>query len=103
MGRFKKFGLSKRLVENPRIIVVQPLGYRDLLALTISAKVVLTDSGGIQEECCVVGTPCLTLRANIERPATLIENGGTNNLVGTKSCPREKSLPQRTQRSAKSL
>lgn len=83
MGRLKEFGFWSRLVSNPRVIVVQPLGYQDLLALTISAKVFLTDSGGIQEECCVVGTPCLTLRANTERPTTLAENGGTNNLVGT--------------------
>ena len=82
MGRFKEFGLWSRLSSNPRVIVVQPLGYQDLLALTISAQVFLTDSGGIQEECCVVGTPCLTLRANTERPATLAENGGTNHLVG---------------------
>ncbi|MEO8385758.1 MAG: UDP-N-acetylglucosamine 2-epimerase (non-hydrolyzing) [Betaproteobacteria bacterium] len=82
-GRFKEFGLWTRLISSPRIIVVDPLGYLDLLALTIAARVFLTDSGGIQEECCVIGTPCLTLRANTERPATLVENGGTNHLVGT--------------------
>ena len=83
VGRLKEFGLWPRLTSSPRIIVVQPLGYLDLLALTSSARVVLTDSGGIQEECCVLGTPCLTLRSNTERPATLVENGGTNHLVGT--------------------
>ncbi len=82
-GRFREFGLWDRLAANPRIAVVDPLGYLDLLALTSSARVVLTDSGGIQEECCVVGTPCLTLRDNTERPATLAEHGGTNRLVGT--------------------
>jgi UDP-N-acetylglucosamine 2-epimerase (non-hydrolysing) len=83
IGRLKEFGLWPRLENSARIIVVDPLGYGDLLALTMSARVVLTDSGGIQEECCVVGTPCLTLRANTERPATLAEHGGTNHLVGT--------------------
>ena len=83
MGRLKDCGLWPRITSNPRINVIQPLGYTDLLTLTISARVVLTDSGGIQEECCVVGTPCITLRANTERPATLVENGGTNHLVGT--------------------
>ena len=83
VGRFKEFGLWERLTSSPRIVVVEPLAYLDLLALTTVARVVLTDSGGIQEECCVVGTPCLTLRANTERPATLDENGGTNHLVGT--------------------
>ncbi len=83
VARLNEFGLWTRLTSSPRIIVVQPLGYLDLLALTSSARVVLTDSGGIQEECCVLGTPCLTLRSNTERPATLVENGGTNHLVGT--------------------
>lgn len=82
-GRFKEYGLWQRLTSGSRIIVVEPLGYLDLLALTSVARVVLTDSGGIQEECCIVGTPCLTLRANTERPVTLAENGGTNHLVGT--------------------
>jgi UDP-N-acetylglucosamine 2-epimerase (non-hydrolysing) len=82
-GRFREFGLVERLARHPRVALVEPLGYVDLLALTRSARIVLTDSGGIQEECCVMGTPCLTLRANTERPATLAANGGTNHLVGT--------------------
>jgi UDP-N-acetylglucosamine 2-epimerase (non-hydrolysing) len=82
-GKLTEFGLWTRLSSSARILMVEPLGYLDLLALTMSARMVLTDSGGIQEECCVVGTPCLTLRANTERPATLVENGGTNYLVGT--------------------
>jgi UDP-N-acetylglucosamine 2-epimerase (non-hydrolysing) len=81
--RFREFGLWARLVAHPRITVVEPLGYVDLLSLTLTARVVLTDSGGIQEEACVAGTPCLTLRANTERPTTLVEHGGTNQLVGT--------------------
>ena len=82
-GRLVENGLWQRIESSNRVIAVKPLGYVDLLSLTLSARVVLTDSGGIQEECSVVGTPCLTLRTTTERPATLVEHGGTNHLVGT--------------------
>lgn len=82
-GRLQEFGAWARLADSDRLILCQPLGYSDLLSLTSAARVVLTDSGGIQEECCVAGTPCLTLRSSTERPATLVEHGGTNRLVGT--------------------
>ena len=59
---------------------VEPLGYRDFLALMDHAALVLTDSGGIQEETTVLGVPCFTLRDNTERPITVTE--GTNRLVG---------------------
>jgi UDP-N-acetylglucosamine 2-epimerase (non-hydrolysing) len=62
--------------------VTDPIGYMDFLKLTASAKVVLTDSGGIQEETTVLGVPCITLRDNTERPVTLTE--GTNVLAGTR-------------------
>ena len=61
--------------------VVEPLGYLDFMSLVSGASVVLTDSGGIQEETSVLGIPCLTLRENTERPITLSQ--GTNRLVGT--------------------
>lgn len=61
--------------------VIEPLGYLDFLKLTSSARVVLTDSGGIQEETTILGVPCLTLRENTERPVTIEQ--GTNRLVGT--------------------
>ena len=53
-----------------------------MLRLNMGVKIILTDSGGLQEECCVLGTPCLTLRWNIERPITLREHGGASVLVG---------------------
>ena len=62
-----------------RLILVEPLGYLDFLALIAQARLVLTDSGGIQEETTVLGVPCLTLRTSTERPVTIWE--GTNRLV----------------------
>lgn len=62
------------------IVAIDPLGYLDFLKLTAHARLVLTDSGGIQEETTVLNVPCLTLRENTERPATVDE--GTNVLVG---------------------
>jgi len=64
----------------PRVQVIPPAGYLDFVALQASARLVLTDSGGVQEETTVLGVPCLTLRDNTERPITLTE--GTNQLVG---------------------
>jgi len=61
--------------------LTEPLGYLDFLRLTSSARLLLTDSGGIQEEATVLEVPCLTLRPNTERPATL--ESGWNRLVGT--------------------
>ena len=61
--------------------LVEPVGYLDFLRLMSSARVVLTDSGGIQEETTILGTRCLTLRENTERPATITD--GTNTLAGT--------------------
>jgi UDP-N-acetylglucosamine 2-epimerase (non-hydrolysing) len=60
--------------------VLEPLGYLDFLGLMADARLVLTDSGGIQEETTVLGVPCLTLRDNTERPVTVTQ--GTNRLVG---------------------
>ena len=64
-----------------RIDAIEPLGYRDFLYLWRDARVVLTDSGGLQEETTALGIPCLTLRNNTERPITVTE--GTNKLVGS--------------------
>jgi UDP-N-acetylglucosamine 2-epimerase (non-hydrolysing) len=66
-----------------RIRIVEPLGYLDFLCLQAKSAVVLTDSGGVQEESTVLGVPCLTLRDNTERPATI--EFGTNRLAGTRA------------------
>jgi UDP-N-acetylglucosamine 2-epimerase (non-hydrolysing) len=69
------------LGERPGFVLCEPLGYLEFLSLTSRARLVLTDSGGLQEESTVLGIPCLTLRKNTERPITIEE--GTNVLVGT--------------------
>lgn len=74
--------LLGRINDCPRLVLMQPLGYHDLLKLNMSARIMLSDSGGLQEECCVLGTPCLILRENTERPVTLSVNGGVGVLVG---------------------
>ena len=78
--QLETFGLWEKARAN--IILLNPLGYHDMLRLNMGAKVMLTDSGGLQEECCVLGTPCLTMRRNTERPVTLKEHGGASQLVG---------------------
>jgi UDP-N-acetylglucosamine 2-epimerase (non-hydrolysing) len=70
-----------KLDLNPRIRIVEPMSYLPFLGLVASARMVLTDSGGIQEEATVLGIPCLTMRQNTERPITC--EIGTNVLVGT--------------------
>jgi len=65
----------------PGLMLIDPLGYLDFLKLMAHARIVLTDSGGIQEETTILGTPCLTLRENTERPITV--EMGTNRLVGS--------------------
>jgi UDP-N-acetylglucosamine 2-epimerase (non-hydrolysing) len=67
------------LGDDPRVHVVEPLGYVEFMSLVRGATVVVTDSGGIQEETTVLGVPCLTLRPNTERPITI--SHGTNRLV----------------------
>lgn len=80
--QLKSFGLWDDVIECANIILLQPLGYHELLRLNMSACIMLTDSGGLQEECTILGTPCLTLRWNTERPITLREHGGASVLVG---------------------
>lgn len=73
--------LRKRVDSLVRLHLIDPIGYLDFLKLQSSAKVVLTDSGGIQEETTVLKIPCITLRENTERPATV--EIGSNQIVGT--------------------
>lgn len=73
--------LSKRVQKMPNLRLIDPLGYLDFLKLMSYAKLVLTDSGGIQEETTILKVPCLTLRENTERPIT--EEIGSNQVVGT--------------------
>ena len=74
--------LWDKVKNHPSLILLEPLGYHEMLRLNMGANIMLTDSGGLQEECCVLGTPCLTLRWNTERPITLREHGGASVLVG---------------------
>jgi UDP-N-acetylglucosamine 2-epimerase (non-hydrolysing) len=80
--QLKLFGLWESLQHRANLILLNPLGYHEMLNLNMNAKMILTDSGGLQEECTVLGTPCLTLRWNTERPITLKEYGGASVLVG---------------------
>jgi len=75
------------LLEHPKVTVVDPLGYVEFLSLVRGADVVVTDSGGVQEETTVLGVPCLTLRPNTERPVTITH--GTNRLVTREDLPFE--------------
>jgi len=76
----EKGGMA-RLLDPARILQLPPMGYLEMLGLMRDARVVLTDSGGIQEETTALGIPCITLRNNTERPITVTE--GTNTLAGT--------------------
>jgi len=75
--------MADRMASLPRLHAVEPVGYLDFLKLMAEAKLVLTDSGGIQEETTILKVPCFTLRENTERPITC--RIGTNNLVGVKT------------------
>ena len=80
--RLKEFGLWQSILDTPNLILLKPLGYHAMLRLNMAARIMMTDSGGLQEECTVLGTPCLTLRWNTERPITLQKHGGASVLVG---------------------
>jgi UDP-N-acetylglucosamine 2-epimerase (non-hydrolysing) len=73
-------GVLHRIESNPGVKLVDPLGYLDMLTLNRRARMILTDSGGLQEEATVLGVPCVTLRHNTERPVTVVVGG--NRLAG---------------------
>jgi UDP-N-acetylglucosamine 2-epimerase (non-hydrolysing) len=79
--RAEALGLSERLKNCPNLKLVPPMHYLEFVDLLRTARLVLTDSGGIQEETTVLNIPCLTMRENTERPVTIEQ--GTNHLVGT--------------------
>ncbi len=82
LDKYFKYPEAPFPTDSPKgILLVDPLGYLDFLKMMTQAKIVLTDSGGIQEETTILGVPCLTLRENTERPVTVSE--GTNTIVGT--------------------
>ena len=80
-NRAQEFGLWDRLNHIDDLHLLEPVGYLDNVSLMNNARLVLTDSGGIQEETTALGVPCFTARENTERPITITE--GTNTLVGT--------------------
>lgn len=80
-ARLEAFGLLEGLRATPHLTVTEPFGYLDFLCLLDHARLVFTDSGGIQEETTALGVPCLTFRDSTERPITVTE--GSNRLIGT--------------------
>lgn len=78
-GNIERFNLG-HLIDHQRMIVLPPQGYLEMLGLMSAARIVLTDSGGLQEETTALGVPCLTMRENTERPITVEQ--GTNTMVG---------------------
>jgi UDP-N-acetylglucosamine 2-epimerase (non-hydrolysing) len=80
-NNLEKLGYLKKVEENPNIILDEPLGYLEFTCLMANCKYLVTDSGGLQEESTALDIPCFTLRENTERPSTLIENNGTNQMI----------------------
>lgn len=79
----KQFGLDARLKDNENIRLIEPVGYLDFLVLEKNSQLILTDSGGVQEEACILNVPCVTLRYNTERPETV--ETGKNVVAGVES------------------
>ena len=77
----KQINYMELFNSNQNIIFSKPLGYLEFTCLIANSKYVITDSGGIQEETSILNIPCFTLRPNTERPITLIQNNGTNQLI----------------------
>jgi UDP-N-acetylglucosamine 2-epimerase (non-hydrolysing) len=96
-GRMERLGLDK----HDGLIIVEPLPYVAFMSLLSGASLVLTDSGGIQEETTVLGVPCLTLRENTERPVTITH--GTNRLVGSDPATIEAAAEYALSRSFESM
>ena len=80
-NNLEKLGYLEKVQENSNILLEEPLGYLEFTCLMANCKYVVTDSGGLQEETTALDIPCFTLRENTERPCTLIENNGTNQMI----------------------
>ena len=78
--RMREFGIERMLLQEPEVKLIEPLGYLDFLQCMDNARLVVTDSGGIQEETTALGVPCVTARENTERPVTVTQ--GTNVVIG---------------------
>lgn len=83
--KLEEFGLREALSASPGVRLIEPMGYVEFMSLVTGAKLVLTDSGGLQEETTYLDIPCLTLRPNTERPITIQQ--GTNRLVDAAGLP----------------
>ena len=83
LKQLRNFSLEERLRSTPKIRLLPPLRYIEFMNLVLTSKLVMTDSGGVQEETTYLQIPCLTMRENTERPITLTE--GTNRLVSLKN------------------
>lgn len=81
LAAMSRQGLDRTLDQAPRILALPPVAYLEMLGLLGEARIILTDSGGMQEEATALGIPCLTLRENTERPITVAQ--GTNTVVGS--------------------
>lgn len=73
--------MSELNLKAPKVTLIEPVDFLDFLQLETNARLILTDSGGVQEEACIIGTPCVTMRDNTERPETI--EVGANILAGT--------------------
>jgi UDP-N-acetylglucosamine 2-epimerase (non-hydrolysing) len=91
-AKLKEFELLERLEAARGVTLLEPLGYLDCLSLTSKARVIVTDSGGLQEESTALEVPCLTMRENTERPITVSE--GTSTLVGNDAAKLHACLNQ---------
>jgi len=81
-GHIAKLGFNiSKTASGKGIYLLEPVGYLDFMQLMMHAAIVMTDSGGIQEETSILNIPCITIRENTERPITV--SHGTNQLVGT--------------------
>jgi UDP-N-acetylglucosamine 2-epimerase (non-hydrolysing) len=80
-NRLNDYGLLNKVSSHSSLVLIDPVGYLDFLVLLSQAKIVLTDSGGVQEEACILRIPCVTLRENTERPETV--EVGANIVAGT--------------------